>query len=410
MSTPKYTLPVIKKRNVKYPIPAGSSLAIEEAKQVWCIQYFYEGKQIRVKNGLNKIKDPAEKQYQAEVLLNSVLQDLQNGFNPLNPLEFLEQIRKENISLEEAIIEFKKYHQKHESRSKTIGTYLSKLKALAAHYPGILMKDIKTKHLEDFVIHKIKTGVYSDDSVKSAKRIFNSFFNVAIRLGFIETNPRAGFDNKIKSRKEVDDKHVPYTDSDLKRILDYLDAHDKYAAFYCRMVYYTCIRPGEIRGLKVKDIDLKKRTITIRASVKKSTRDAKNQTIEIADGLMNELIKLNLEKYPNDYYLVGSTTNIIGEKQVGANTPYQKLMSAFEKIDQMELLKNPGLKDSERLMNKGYDLYSFKHKSNVIKYLNGWTLAQIMKANRHTSLSMTEVYLKKLGTFIETKKLSFPAI
>jgi hypothetical protein len=132
--------------------------------------------------------------------------------------------------------------------------------------------------------------------------------------------------------------------------------------------------------------------------------------VEIVENFMKELEQLNLKSFNPEHYLVGSTVNIVGGSQVGINTPYQKLITAFKKIDKIESEKNPNLKDSEKIQNKGYDLYSFKHTSNIVKYNDGWTLAQIMKANRHSSISMTEIYLKKLGAFTETKHLNVPAI
>jgi integrase len=410
MSIRKYSTPELKKGKEITAVPKGSSKAIEQAKQTWYVQYMYEGKQIRVKEGINRIKDPAEKAYEAEVLLQSVKEQLKNGYNPLKPQEYIETLRKEYILLSDAILEFKEYHIKHGSRPKTISTYLSKLNSLSTQYPDVLLKDLTTKHLEDFILHKIANGKFAQDSVKSAKRILNAFFTVMIKLDNIKFNPKIGFDKKIQSHQEVEDKHSPYTDYDLKRLLEYLDNNDKYTAFYARMIYYTCIRPGEIRGLKVKDIDLTNRLITIRASVKKSTTNSKSQTVEIVENFMKELEQLNLKSFNPEHYLVGSTVNIVGGSQVGINTPYQKLITAFKKIDKIESEKNPNLKDSEKIQNKGYDLYSFKHTSNIVKYNDGWTLAQIMKANRHSSISMTEIYLKKLGAFTETKHLNVPAI
>jgi len=176
------------------------------------------------------------------------------------------------------------------------------------------------------------------------------------------------------------------------------------------MIYYTCIRPGEIRGLKIKDMDLQSRIITIRASVKKSTADSKSQTVEIDENFFKELKKLDLEQYPDEYYLVGSSVNIVGEHPVGVNTPYQKLIKAFKSIDKLAVLKNSALKDKDKLQNKGYDLYSFKHTSNIKKYNSGWKIAQIMKANRHAIPSMTEIYLKKLSDFTDTRHLTIPEI
>jgi len=411
MEKRKYTTPVIKKGKDITSVPKGSSKAAELAKNIWYIEYYYEGKQIRIKGGLNRFNnDHLRKQYEADVLLQTIKDELANNYNPLNPKEYIEQTKKDFTSLSDAIDIFKDYHQLHQSRKKTIGTYMSKLNALSAKYPGKLLRQITTSDLENFVRLKIHDGTYSHNSVKSAKRIFGTFFGVMMKLGYTQHNPRESFDKKIKSTKEIADKHTPYSDIDLKRIFEYLDEKDKYAALFCRIIYYTCIRPGEIRGLQVKDINLKNLTITIRASVKKNTTDNKNQIVDNDKNLAVELNKLNLDKYPKDYYIMGSTTKMIGMYPVGVNTPYEKLMTALSNIDKQDLINNPNIDDNDRIINKGYDLYSFKHTSNIKKYNNGWTLAQIMKANRHGSISMTEIYLKKLGAFTDTRHLEVPAI
>lgn len=58
----------------------------------------------------------------------------------------------------------------------------------------------------------------------------------------------------------------------------------------------------------------------------------------------------------------------------------------------------------------GYTLYSFKHYSNIQRLGNGWNIAEIMKANRHGSVSMTDNYLKEITRDTEISKKAVPAI
>jgi len=391
----KYTIPKLYKGKVITNVPKGSTKQKEQAKNIWYINYSYEGKQIRVKGDLNRIKDAVEKEHQANILLASIKQDLANGYNPNNETEWIEEQIRDNTSLSKAIILFKDYHVRHQSRKKTIGTYLSKLNALSSFYPSIILQDITTKNMQNFIQSKIDDLTYAQGSVASAKRTFNTFFNVCIQLEILKTNPMLGFDKKIKSFKETDDKHIPYTDEDLKAILAYMDLNDKYAAFFCRMIYYTCLRPAEIRGLKLRDIDLTTNTITILPTVKKVTTNDKKEYVEINESFKPFLEQLNLNQYPKHFYLTGSSTNIVGENRVGENTPYYKLIAVLKKLE---------------LDNKDYDLYSFKHTSNIKKYLSGWNLSEIMKANRHTSITTTEIYLKDLGQFVDIKTKVIPVI
>lgn len=391
----KYSIPKLYTGKVITSVPKGSTKLKELAKNDWYVHYIYEGKQIRTKGGLNRIKNASEKEFQAQILLESIKQDLANGYNPLDESQWIADRVREACSLSRAIILFKEYHTRHQSRSKTIGTYMSKLNALSEFYPNILLSEITTKKLQQFVQSKIDDSTYSQGSVKSAKRIFSTFFNVCIKEELIKENPMTGFDTKIKSLKPVDEKHIPFNDEDLKIIFEYLDVNDKYCAFFCRMIYYTCLRPNEIRGIKLENIDLSKNIITILPNVKKVTTNNEKETIEINESFKPFLEQLNLNQYPVNYYLTGDSKNIIGDKRVGENTPYNKLISALKKLE---------------LNGKGYDLYSFKHTSNIKKYMNGWTIAEIMKANRHTSISTTEIYLKNLGQFLDIKTKAIPVI
>lgn len=286
----KYSPPKLYTGKVINSVPKGSTKSKELAKNIWYVHYIYEGKQIRVKGGLNRIKDASEKEFQAQILLESIKQDLANGYNPLDETQWIADRIKETCSLSKAILLFKDYHNRHQSRSKTIWTYMSKLNAFSEFYPNILISEITTKKLQQFVQSKIEDSSYSQGSVKSAKRIFNTFFNVCIKEELIKENPMKGFDPKIKSFKQVGEKHIPFSDEDLKIIFEYLDANDKYCAFFCRMIYYTCLRPNEIRGLKIENIDMSKNIITILPNVKKVTINNEKETIEI-----NESFKPFLE-------------------------------------------------------------------------------------------------------------------
>ena len=74
---------------------------------------------------------------------------------------------------------------------------------------------------------------------------------------------------------------------------------------------------------------------------------------------------------------------------IGENKPYNRFQKCLKQLE---------------LTGKNYTLYSFKHLSNVRKYIAGWTIAEICAANRHSSLVETETYLKDLMKFIPVTK------
>jgi integrase len=110
---------------------------------------------------------------------------------------------------------------------------------------------------------------------------------------------------------------------------------------------------------------------------------------------LNELKKLDVEKYPKSYFLTSSSETIIGPSSIGKNNAYKRFVKALKALE---------------LTGKGYTLYSFKHYSNIQRLKNGWDLAEIMKANRHSSIAMTERYLKDINRVTDISKKEVPSI
>lgn len=167
--------------------------------------------------------------------------------------------------------------------------------------------------------------------------------------------------------------------------MKWLNENDHYCLFFVKMIYYSCIRPKELRHLQLKHINLEQNVITVPASIAKNK---KSLPVSIDASLRKELKELKLLHILS--YLLGSTETIIGEKMIGENMPYNRFQKCLK---------------ATNLDEKNYTLYSFKHFSNVKKFKAGWTLAEICSANRRGSLAETETYLKDLLKFVKTDKV-----
>jgi integrase len=411
MEINNYTPPKINRgKEIKNP-PKGSSIKKELLKNSWYISYTFNGKQIKVKGGINRFDTFEDRDYEANILLKSIIKDLEDGYNPISPKEYLSKIFKQNISLTKGIEIFKEYHIKHQSRLSTIQSYLSKLNHLSILYSNKQLNGITTKDLEDFIIQKIEANEYTNVSVKIAKKIFKTFFNVLIELGYYESeSPMVGFNPKIKSFKIVEENHIPYLKEDAKRVMSYLKENDYYSFIFCNIIYETCLRPSEIKGLKVRDISFLNNTITVNPNVKKVTTEIKKDIIQLTPTLSQLFKKLDLENKPKNHYLMGSYVTITGQNRIGKNIPYNRLIKAFKAIDKQALKENPNLKESELLVNKGYDLYSWKHFSNINRFKNGWTPEQIMVLNRHSNIAQTLKYMRNLKNETDISSLKVPSI
>ncbi|MFN0290020.1 tyrosine-type recombinase/integrase [Pedobacter helvus] len=393
-----YTTPVIKKGAEITFVPKGSTKKIEQAKKPWYIEYYYEGRQVRVRpDNLNRIKNPDEKQSKADNEIEALIADLRDGYNPFRPTDYLTKIEIEKLTFKDAIEKFEKFHRENYSKEKTIKCYKSKLHALRDYLPDdILLSDIHKAHLESFVRSKVDDGTYSQATLKFAKRTFSAFFAVMMELKYLEENPYLGFSKRIKSFKETDDSHLPYNDEQLAKLMEWLDINDKYVALFARTIYFTCLRPAEIKGLKVKDINLKNRTITVRKGNKKTTSgDIKDDVLPLMPSFIPFLKNMGLETANKEDFLFGDTKKFFSSTPIGENTPYNRFVKCLECLSLDKL---------------GYDLYSIKHTSNISKFNQGWKIEKIMKFNRHRNIEQTLTYLQNITYHTDLSELDLLTI
>ncbi len=144
-----------------------------------------------------------------------------------------------------------------------------------------------------------------------------------------------------------------------------------------RFVYYCFIRPGELRNVRIEDVDMDLWQIKLRAEISKNKKD---QFVVIPNGLRKDLEKMHLEKYPANYYLVGKS-GFPAATQIPINWISNK---------HREVLRH--LKYSAE-----YNLYSWKHTGVVQSYNAGMGLKELQLQLRHHSLDMVKIYLDSLG-------------
>ena len=88
-----------------------------------------------------------------------------------------------------------------------------------------------------------------------------------------------------------------------------------------------------------------------------------------------------MSSFDPNCFISTNSSEIFGITPFGRNTPYNQFVKALKALD---------------LRHKGYVLYSFKHYSNVCRLNKEWPLAKIMIGNRHSSIAMTDNYLRDL--------------
>src|SRR5690554_5314022 len=130
-----FTNPEIKRGNEVLEVPKGSTKKAEQAKRPWYIEFYCfdpqsnKMKRSRFRDNLNRIKDPKEKELEAQRLCKMYNDLLEGGWSPFDEINN-EKLRKDAISIgvDEATEAFLQHHRNKGSRKKTIQSYDSKLK------------------------------------------------------------------------------------------------------------------------------------------------------------------------------------------------------------------------------------------------------------------------------------------
>ena len=156
----------------------------------------------------------------------------------------------------------------------------------------------------------------------------------------------------------------------------------------CEFIYYTFIRPGELRLLRVGDIMFDEWKICVRSQISKNK---KQQYVTIPLAFRPSLTPL-MHRSPNEY-VFPSKKDIT--KPLGANT----MLYRFRKI-----LNDMGF-------GTEYKLYSWKHTGAVACVRGGVGVKQLQIQLRHYSLEEVDKYLRQLGVWdLEGLEEKFPGI
>jgi len=184
---------------------------------------------------------------------------------------------------------------------------------------------------------------------------------------------------KIKKLKQTtSERNIAISDPDRQLIEEYIRAHDAGLFLFTRFIYYTFIRPGELRLIRINDLRMNEKYLFVKGEISKN---GTSDTLPLIQPILNELSNFDFRAYSADLLLFSGNLkpglNVIG-KQV-AFRRHEKILKTL------------------KLDNKGYTLYSWKHTGAVNAYLSGVGIKQLQRLLRHSSVQITDIYLKSLG-------------
>ena len=214
------------------------------------------------------------------------------------------------------------------------------------------------------------------------KRLFNLLLKSG--NGIISENP---FQNTELPPAETTQAKRAFRDYEIEKIKAYCEKNQKDEIWaVIQFIFYTFIRPGELRNLKVNDIDLEKGVITVRANISKNK---KKEDVTIPKAFMPFLKEYIQDKYPKSF-VFGLNGRRRGEE--------------FFRLRMKKILDDLGFESD-------VSLYSWKHTGVIAFYNRTKNIKAVQQQLRHHSLDQVNTYLHSLGLNInEEARDNFPTL
>ena len=240
-----------------------------------------------------------------------------------------------------------------------------------------------------FLFHLKKNGC-ANKTHNNYKVILGSLWEVIARKLKSEIKIE-NYWKEIKSLKKNTKPYRAYNAELETMICNELPNFDNQLWLFVQLTHYCFIRGSENRYLKIENIDLYNRIITIPADIAKTK---KQRTVVIPNDLYNYLISLNLEQFANDAYLF-SIKGFPSAQSVSVNH-FRNKWNKFKKL---------------KSIPKDYKLYAWKHTGFIKSLQNGVSLKEIQLQAGHHSLDQVDEYLASMNVqSIENLRNSFPKI
>ncbi len=248
------------------------------------------------------------------------------------------------------------------------------------------VKFIRHEDAQKFLNDQINLGKKAK-TINAYRGLLNSYFIKSIDLKRTKTNPF----EKIKPLKSNSKGASYFKINQIEELKAFMLKNTPFLWSAVRFNYYCFIRPGELRQLKVGNVDFDDWIIKVPNNISKNKKE---QFVVIPDALKKELVHLRLHSYPANFYLVG-------RDGLPAEEPVPFNFWSRHHLKMLRVLK----------YSPNYNLYSWKHTGVCRAYKAGIGLKELQLQLRHHSLDMVKVYLESLGILdFKNIKEMFPAI
>ena len=223
----------------------------------------------------------------------------------------------------------------------------------------------------------------SESTRADALGALSALCRVAVRGGFIASNPCIGIDRRRTQAPDVASR--ARTRAEYDRLLDVLPPSGPYRRFVLAMVYTGC-RLGEVAGLRAGDVDWESGTIRVSRTASPGergelvigpTKGRRVRSVPMAEPLLPIVVEASEGKGPHDYLFTGPRGGFINSKNLSRALDWHAIR------DQVKTF-GPG----ERPLH----WHDLRHTAAVFLFEAGNSAPDVQAVLGHSSLLVTQLY------------------
>ncbi|MDR1341536.1 MAG: site-specific integrase [Prevotellaceae bacterium] len=330
----------------------------------------------RKKIKLNHIKRKIERRTYANDLIIRVYEKLRRGWNPW--------IATENSKSYAAFADVCEHYGKTITkraeegiyRQDTYTSYMSYLRNIKKYNqelksPITYIYQFEKQYIIDFLEH---IHIDRDNSARTRDNYLGwlkSFAEFLVQKGYLKEKPTEGIASFSKWTKKKEREYLP--EDILMKVKAKAEESNKYFLLASYILFYMFIRPKEMSRLKIRDINLKNRTIVITDEQSKNRRTA---PITLPVKIIHLMIDLKIFEHSGDCFLFSK--KMMPEKE------YQS-EKQFRDFWQHHIRKPMKLPDR-------YKFYSLKDIGITMMLRANTDILSVRDQARHSSILITDTY------------------
>lgn len=263
-------------------------------------------------------------------------------------------------------------------RKKSFQSYQSKIRGFLvwlkkAGLEEMDIRDFSTVEAQRFLneLKNTKTGQPLHITTRHSYRTdLKGLFNLLIRQEVLKANP---FNNTRLPPKVFTESKRAFQRAEQLMIKEYCLLHDPELWLFIEFIFYCIIRPGELRLLKVNDINIQSQKITMRPEISKNKR---LQTVTIPNVFIPR-VRVQVDKLQADDFVFKGVGGGAHSKRYFYDR-HRKMLDALG-------------------FGKDVALYSWKHTATVEFYRVTQDIKSLQEQLRHHSLDQVNTYLHSRG-------------